>query len=97
VDLDAFVAVQAKYPEGWKIQLIECERLEDGRVISLVRVDHAPDVYYATSLFQVDDGLIIGIDEYWATMEAPPAWRTPQAVPGLSRFDPLDDPRAVTP
>lgn len=94
---DAFVAVQAKYPEGWAIRLIECERLEDGRVMSLVRVDHAPDVYYATSLFKVDDGLILGIDEYWATAEPPPAWRTPQAIPGLQRFDPLDDPRASTP
>lgn len=94
---EAFVAVQAKYPEGWKIQLIECERLEDGRVMSLVRVDHAPYIYYATSFFRVDDGLIIGVDEYWATAEAPPSWRTPQAIPGLTRFDPLDDPRAFTP
>ncbi|HET9976631.1 MAG TPA: GNAT family N-acetyltransferase [Burkholderiaceae bacterium] len=94
---DAFVAMQAAYPEGWSIRLIECERLEDGRVMSLVRVDHAPNVFYATSFFKVDDGLIIGIDEYWATAEPPPAWRTPQAIPGLQRFDPLDDPRAAAP
>jgi GNAT superfamily N-acetyltransferase len=94
---DAFVQAQAIYPEGWSIRLIECERLEDGRVMSLVRVDHAPQVYYATSFFKVDDGLIIGIDEYWATAEAPPAWRTPAAIPGLVHFDALDDPRAVAP
>jgi ribosomal protein S18 acetylase RimI-like enzyme len=94
---DAFIAAQVAYPEGWKIQLIECERLEDGRVMSLVRVDHAPNVFYATSFFRVDDGLIIGLDEYWATMEPPPAWRTPEAIPGLTRFDALDDPRAFTP
>jgi GNAT superfamily N-acetyltransferase len=93
----AFVEAQRRYPEGWSIRLIECERLEDGRVMSLVRVDHAPAVYYATSFFKVDDGLIIGIDEYWATAEAPPAWRNPPAIPGLVRFDPIDDPRAVTP
>lgn len=94
---DAFIEVQARYPEGWMIRLIECERLEDGRVMSLVRVDHAPNVFYATSFFRVDDGLIIGIDEYWATMEAPPAWRTPDAIAGLAHFDALDDPRAFTP
>ena len=94
---DAFVAMQAAYPEGWTVRLIECERLEDGRVMSLVRVDHRPDVFYATSFFKVDDGLIIGIDEYWATAEAPPAWRTPQAIPGLRRFDPLDNPKALVP
>ena len=33
----------------------------------------------------------------WATLEAPPEGRTPPAIAGLSRFDPADDPRAVTP
>jgi GNAT superfamily N-acetyltransferase len=94
---EAFVQVQSLFPEGWSVQLIECERLEDGRVMSLVRVEHAPHRYYATSLFRVDDGLIIGIDEYWATAQQPPDWRQSASVPGLTRFDPLDDPRAVAP
>jgi GNAT superfamily N-acetyltransferase len=94
---DHFISVQQRYPEGWTIRPIECERLEDGRVISLTRVDHPPRTYYATSFFRVDDGKIIGIDEYWATVEPPPAWRTPERFPGLTRFDPLDDPRAGTP
>lgn len=94
---ESFVKAQSVYPEGWTIRLIEVERLEDGRVLSLVRVDHAPQNFYATSLFRVDDGLIMGVDEYWATVEPPPAWRTPQALAGLTRFDPLDDPRARLP
>jgi ribosomal protein S18 acetylase RimI-like enzyme len=94
---DAFVEVQARYPEGWTLHLIECERLEDGRVISVARVDQSPNVFFATSFFRVDDGLIIGVEEYWSMLEPPPAWRTPEAIPGLSRFDPLADPRAITP
>lgn len=94
---ESFVSVQATYPEGWAIRLIEAERLEDGRVLSLVRVDHPPQTYFATAIARVDDGLIIGLDEYWATAEAPPAWRTPQTIPGLQRFDALADPRAVAP
>lgn len=94
---DAFVEVQARYPEGWTIRLIEAERLEDGRVMSIVRVDHPPRSFFATSLFRVDDGLIIGIDEYWATLAAPPDWRRPERLPGASHFDPLGDPRAVAP
>ena len=40
---DAFIAAQARYPEGWTIHAASrLERLEDGRVMSLVRVDHAP-------------------------------------------------------
>ncbi len=92
---DGFVAAQSTYPEGWTIRLIECERLEDGRVMSLVRVDHAPNSFYATSLFRLDDGVIYAIDEYWATAEAPPAWRESAGLPGRQRFDALDDPRAV--
>jgi GNAT superfamily N-acetyltransferase len=94
---DAYIEVQARYPEGWTIRLLEAERLEDGRVLSLVRVDHAPNSFFATSVFRVDDGLIIGVDEYWATLEPPPAWRAEGALAGASRFDPLADPRAQTP
>jgi len=94
---EAFIAVNARYPEGWAIQLIELAHLQDGRVLSVVRVDHAPNRYFATSLFRVDDGRIAGIDEYWATVELPPAWRTPQAIAGLSAFDPAADARARAP
>jgi ketosteroid isomerase-like protein len=94
---DAFVAVQARYPEGWTIRLVECVPVSDGRILSLVRVDHPPQAFFATSLFSVEDGRIRAIDEYWATVEPPPAWRTPEAFPGLVRFDPRDDPRARLP
>ena len=94
---DAYIAVQARYPEGWAIRLIECQRLEDGRVISLVRVDHPPQHFYATAFCRVDNGVIQAVDEYWATAEAPPAWREAAGLPGRERFDPLADPRAVPP
>jgi GNAT superfamily N-acetyltransferase len=92
---DAFIEANARYPEGWTIHLLELVHLQDGRVLSQVRVDHPPGAYFATSLFRVDDGLIAGIDEYWATLERPPAWR--DALAGRSRFDPQDDPRARQP
>lgn len=94
---DAFIDAQARYPEGWTIHLIECQRLEGGRVMTLVRVTHPPQVFYATSFFQVDEGRVIAIDEVWATAEAPPDWRAPEAFPGIVRFDANDDPRAVLP
>lgn len=92
---DAFVEVQARYPEGWSVQLLESERLEDGRAFSLVRVDHPPHSFFATSIFRVDDGVITAIDEYWATLESPAAWR--ESLAGRTRFDPLADPRAMRP
>lgn len=92
----AFVDVQACYPEGWTLHVLEVARLDDGRVLSLLRVDHPPQHFFATSIARVDDGRVATIDEYWATGEAPPAWRTPAAFPGLQRFDPLDDPRLAS-
>lgn len=92
---DAFVAVQRRYPEGWTIRLLELGHLQDGRVLALVRVDHPPQSFFATSICRVDDGRIAGIEEYWATAEAPPAWR--DELSGRSRFDAADDPRALVP
>lgn len=94
---EAFIDVNARYPEGWSIRLIELVHLQDGRVMSLVRVDHGPQCFFATSFFRVDNARIAGIDEYWSTVEPPPAWRAPAAFAGLSHFDPRDDARARLP
>jgi ribosomal protein S18 acetylase RimI-like enzyme len=94
---DAFIAVNARYPEGWTIHAIEVSMLRDGRAMSVVRVDHPPRSFFATSFYLVDDGVITAIDEYWATLEAPPAWRSEAAIAGCVRFDPLSDPRARLP
>ena len=92
---DAFIEVNARYPEGWTIHLVDVAMLRDGRVMSVMRIDHPPRSFFATSFFLTDDGVITAIDEYWATVEAPPAWRSPGAVAGATRFDPLSDPRVV--
>jgi GNAT superfamily N-acetyltransferase len=89
---DAFIKANVRYPEGWTIHLLEVGHLDDGRVMSLVRVDHPPATFFATSLFRLDDGRIAGIDEYWATVEPAPAWRSTLA--GRSCFDPREDARA---
>lgn len=93
-DADAYIGVQRGFPEGWSVRLLELGALQDGRVISLTRVDHPPASHFATSLFRMDDGRIAGIDEYWATLEAPPSWR--EGLPGITRFDPRADPRTAS-
>jgi GNAT superfamily N-acetyltransferase len=94
---DGYIEVQARYPEGWTIRLLECQRLEDGRVLSLVRVDHPPLNFFATVISTVEAGRIVRCDEYWATAEAPPAWRATASLLGRSCFDANNDPRAVVP
>lgn len=97
----AIVHVNAVYPEGWTIHLLELNRLigtDDPassaslapvqRVHSLVRVDQDGRSFYANSFFTVKAGKIHAIEEYWADTQAPPAWRRPEALPGLTAMKP---------
>jgi len=83
---DTYVRLQAEYPEGWQIHLQGLQALQDGRVLSLVRVVHAPLQFLAQSLHRVRQGRIALGQEWWATCEAPPLWRTPERFPGLTRL-----------
>lgn len=83
---DCFIAVNAEYPEGWTIHLLSVGALQDGRVLSMARVDHPPMRFLVQSSVRVRDGLITSGQELWATCEVPPAWRTPQRFAGLSRL-----------
>lgn len=89
---DAFVAAQARGLQGAAINLLELGHLQDGRVLSLVRIDEGPHSVFATALFRVDDGRIAGVEEYRAAAAAPPPW--PEAPGGRSTFDWRQDPRA---
>jgi len=81
----AIVGVNAAYPEGWHIELLAIDELVDGRIHSLVRVDHGPQSFYANSFFRFDaEDRISAIEEFWATLEEPPAWR--EGLPGVSRL-----------
>jgi hypothetical protein len=81
---DSIIHVNAIYPEGWTIHLVDCNVLLDGRVHSIIRVDHPPHRFYATSLFTIS-GQIESITEYWSTVETPPHWRTSGNLPGYQR------------
>ena len=80
---DTFIAVNAEYPEGWTIHLLNVYPLQDGRVQALVHVAHTPNHFLVHSTARVRQGLLAHIEELWATCEAPPAWRTAQRFPGL--------------
>ena len=81
----AVVHVNAIYPEGWTIHLLELNPLADGRLHSLVRVDQDGRSFYANSFFTLEPGgeSIAEIDEYWADLQAAPDWRRGGRLPGL--------------
>lgn len=83
---DAFIAVQAEYPEGWTIHLLQLSVLQDGRLLSMARVDHPPSTFVVHSIVRVRDSRIAHGEELWATCEAPPPWRTPERFHGLQHM-----------
>lgn len=87
LDADAIIRVQAIYPEGWTLTVLEATPMLDGRVHSAVRVDHAGQTFFAHTLWRFAGTRIAGATETWATAEAPPAWRTAQAI-GAYRREP---------
>jgi len=90
---EAIIHVNAVYPEGWSIHLLALNTLADGRVHSLARVDQGGEAFYANSFFCFDaKGLITRIEEFWADVREPPAWRVDpgQPLPGQTRL-PLDE------
>lgn len=98
---DAIVKANAVYPEGWTVTLQSVDALADGSVHAVVRVDHPPGVFFANARYCFTGagftdapppatGLrIAGVVEHWATAEAPPAWRTAEALGGAYRRDPV--------
>ena len=92
---DAYIELNRRFPEGWKLHLLELAHLQDGRVLSMVRIDQGDGTFFATSLCRLEGGLISAMDETFAMAETPPAWR--QSLPGRSCMDPRDDARARAP
>lgn len=88
-DADAIVRVQQVYPEGWSIHPHAFDALPGGRVHAIVEVRHPPMRFIAHSRCRVENGRIRDITEYWATVEAPPDWRTAEAI-GAYRREPLE-------
>ena len=85
LDADAIIRVNAIYPEGWALQILAVTPLTDGRVHSMVEVRHGAQRFLAHTLWRFAGRLISQADETWATVEAPPAWRTAEVIGAYRR------------
>jgi uncharacterized damage-inducible protein DinB len=97
LDADAIIRVNEMYPEGWSIRVLALNALSDGRVHSIAEVNHPPGRFIANSLFRFERGRIVQVDEYWATVEPPPAWRTAETIGAYERFETIAPPPAPVP
>lgn len=85
LDADAIIRVNAIYPEGWALHIVQVTAMADGRVHSMIEVRHGEQLFIANTLWRFDAGLISQADETWATAEQPPAWRTAEAIGAYRR------------
>jgi hypothetical protein len=76
----AIVHVNTVYPEGWTIHLLDLNALADERIHTLVRVDQGVESFYANSFFRLAAERIAAIEEFWADVQPPPAWRRDPAL-----------------
>jgi GNAT superfamily N-acetyltransferase/ketosteroid isomerase-like protein len=83
---EVIVGVNTEYPEGWTLAVIAVDALADGRVHALVEVKQDGVTYFNNARFTFRGARIAEATEYWATAQAPPAWRTPERFgPALRR------------
>ncbi|MCY7315150.1 MAG: GNAT family N-acetyltransferase [Rubrivivax sp.] len=82
---DNFIRINAEYPEGWTIYLLDTTNLLDGRVLARVRLSHPPHEFLVQSTCRVRHGRIAQASELWSTCEAPPDWRTAERFAGLTQ------------
>ena len=84
---DAIIAVNAHYPEGWRLHVHQVEALATGEVISLIEVRQGDQRFFANSRYTFADGRIARLQECWGTWEAPPAWRNAELLGAYRRLE----------
>jgi len=57
------IRVNEIYPEGWTITPQSFGIMEDGKILSIVRVDHPPNSFFAVSTFTLSDDRIVLVEE----------------------------------
>lgn len=94
-DAKAIIEVNARYPEGWQLQVHQVDALSNGEVISLIEVRHAEQRFFANSRYTFAAHRISRIQECWGTWEAPPDWRNAATLGAYRRFE--ETPENLTP
>ncbi len=71
---DEFIRINCAYPGKWSSELKSAEAF-NGKVTTVVRVFSDEASLHAVSFFEISDGKIKRIDEYWSEDGPAPVWR----------------------
>ncbi len=72
---DNFIVLNENYPGKW---IIDCKRIVDGgkELVSEVKHTCGEKIVYATSFFEIENGKITKMTEYWSEPYGAPDWRS---------------------
>ena len=73
----AFIRVNCEYPGAWAGEIQRIAGTEEApiTVVHVYAQDHTCS-FHVTSFFQIAQGKIVTLDEYWGDDAPPPQWRT---------------------
>lgn len=74
--VEGFIRANCEYPGSWRGEIERAERMGD-RIVSALRVwpEGGGASFHVASFFQLEDGKIRRLDEYWADDGEAPEWR----------------------
>ena len=74
---EKFIAVNEVFGDGWSFEVQVIEETLSDRIISVVYVSSpdCEDSFFATSVCDFDNEVIINIETYWAFKDKQPEWR----------------------
>lgn len=74
--VEAYIEVLEAHPNDWHIEITRIEEFDYG-LITAIRVSSAnlQPCYHIVSFFEVENGKIQTIHEYWGSIKEPPPWR----------------------
>jgi predicted SnoaL-like aldol condensation-catalyzing enzyme len=70
-----FMALNENYPGKWSIKVIRTISTGD-IVISEIELKFEEQIIYAVSFFEIKDGKILRLTEYWGDSYEAPEWRS---------------------
>lgn len=75
-DINNFIRANSEYPGDWRIEVERAEEI-DNKVITVARVSlkDQDTSFYAISFFEIDNGKIKSLTEYWGDNGDAPEWR----------------------
>lgn len=75
--LDGFLRANCEYPGSWAGEVERAESIGEGRVLSVARVwiRGCGPSFHVVSFFELAEGKIVRLDEYWGDDGPAPAWR----------------------